>query len=78
VEIIARTAYSVDDMNGQTVEANALFSRYYGQAVILLDTEADALYDKKAARLTPAAARALAAQLLELADKADEIDAERA
>lgn len=78
MEIITQTSASVDDLDGQTVSAGALFSRYYQQAVILIDTDTDALFDKKPARLTPAGARALAARLLELADKADEIDAERA
>lgn len=78
MEIITYAQRTVDDLDGQTVSANALFSRYYGQAVVLIDTDTDAMYDKKTARITPAAARVLAAQLIELADQADEIDAERA
>jgi len=65
---------SVDDLNGQTVAATAKISSYYGQAIIVLDTDADAHYGKKPGDLTPAAARALAAHLIELADLADAYD----
>jgi hypothetical protein len=64
---------TVDDLDGQTVAATARVSSYHGAAVIELDTNADA-YPKSTANLTPAAARALAAKLVELADLADEFD----
>ena len=64
---------TVDDLDGQTVAATARVSSYHGQAVIELDTNADA-YPKSTANLTAAAARALAAKLVELADLADEFD----
>ena len=66
-------SFTVDDLDGQTVEATARPSGYHGQAVIELDTDADA-YRKNSAILTPAAARALAAKLIELADLADDLD----
>jgi hypothetical protein len=64
---------TVDDLDGQTVAATARVSSYHGAAVIELDTNADA-HPKSTANLTPAAARALAAHLVELAALADEFD----
>jgi hypothetical protein len=69
-----QVARTVDAMERETVEARARFSRYYGEIIITLDTAVDELYDKKPANLTPAAARALAAHLIELADLADLAD----
>ena len=66
--------FTVDDLDGQTVEATARPSGYHGRAVIALDTDADATFRKDPATLTPAAARVLAAKLVELADLADELD----
>jgi hypothetical protein len=65
---------TVDDLDGQTVAATARVSGYHGQAVIELDTDADATFRSANANLTPAAARILAAQLIALADLADEFD----
>jgi hypothetical protein len=70
----APTTYAIDELDGQTVTATAAVSGYHGQAVIVLDTDADATFRKNTANLTPAAARALAAKLVELADLADEFD----
>jgi hypothetical protein len=65
---------TVDDLDGQTVAATARVSSYHGAAVIELDTDADSTFRKNAANLTPAAARALAACLVTLADLADEFE----